>query len=276
MAIMGELLMFSLRRGIMGGIGAAVVGLAVATLPIHAQNKEVLIFAAASLKNALDEAAANWTKESGKVTPKISYAASNALAKQIESGAPADIFMSADVEWMDYVAAKNLIKPEMRVNLLGNRLVLIAPKSSKVKLTVAPGFNLAAALGADRLVMANVDAVPAGKYGKAALEKLGVWDAVKDKVAQADNARAALVLASRGEAALGIVYATDAVADPNVKIIAMFPGDSHPPIIYPVAVTKHASNPDAQAFLTFLRGANAKASFERHGFTVLIRPANGS
>lgn len=264
------------RRQVLGFAASLLIGLAAATSQAQAQSKELVIFAAASLKNALDEAAASWVKESGKPAPKISYAASSALAKQLEQGAPADMFLSADLDWMDYVAGKKLIKPETRVSLLANRMALIAPSDSKATATLAPGVDLAATLGAGRLAMANVDSVPAGKYGKAALEKLGGWDKVKDKVAQADNVRAALLLVSRGEAPLGIVYATDAAADPKVKVIATFPEDSHPPIIYPVAVTKDSANPDAAAFLTFLRGSGAKASFEKQGFTVLNKPASSS
>ncbi|MGO4738922.1 molybdate ABC transporter substrate-binding protein [Bosea sp. 2KB_26] len=244
--------------------------------PAQAQGKELVIFAAASLKNALDEAAANWVKESGKPAPKISYAASNALAKQIEQGAPADIFMSADLDWMDYAASKNLIKPDTRVSLLANRIALIAAKDSATKVELRPGVDLATVLGSGRLAMGNVDSVPAGKYGKAALEKLGGWDKIKDKVAQADNVRAALLLVSRGEAPLGIVYTTDAAADPQVKVVATFPEDSHPPIIYPVAVTKDSVNADAQSFLTYLRGSAAKGSFEKQGFTVLNKAASSS
>jgi len=239
-------------------------------LPAQAQNN-VVIFAAASLKNALDEIAATWSKDTGKPAPKISYAASSALAKQMEQGAPADMFISADLDWMDYVQGKNLIKNDTRFNLLGNKIVIIAPKDSKSTTLAIKGDELARALAGDRLSMANVDAVPAGKYGKAALEKLGAWNAVKDSIAQAENVRAALLLVARGEAPLGIVYSTDAAAEPNVKIVATFPEDSHPPIIYPAALTKDSSNADAKAFLDFLRSAKARASFEKQGFTVLVK-----
>lgn len=264
------------RRHILGFATAFAMGMASLSGTAQAQSKELVIFAAASLKNALDEAAAGWVKESGKPAPKISYAASNALAKQLEQGAPADIFMSADLDWMDYAAGKSLIKPETRVSLLANRIALVAAKDSTAKIELTPGVDLAGAIGSSRLAMGNVDSVPAGKYGKAALEKLGGWDKVKDKVAQADNVRAALLLVSRGEAPLGIVYTTDAAADPQVKIVATFPEDSHPPIIYPVAVTKDSANPDAQAFLTYLRGPAAKGAFEKQGFTVLNKPASSS
>lgn len=263
------------RAWLSRAIGAALVlGLAFAPpqQPASAQSGEVVIFAAASLKNALDTINADWQKATGK-TAKISYAASSALAKQIEQGAPAQVFISADLDWMDYVAAKNLIKPDSRSNLLGNRIVLVAPKDKAQTIEIKNGFDLAKILGADgRLSMANVDAVPAGKYGKAALEKLGVWGSVSAKVAQAENVRAALLLVSRGEAAAGIVYQTDAASDPNVKIIGTFPENTHPPIIYPVALTASAANPDATDFLAYIRSAKAKPVFEAQGFTVLGTP----
>jgi molybdate transport system substrate-binding protein len=264
------------RRFVMGVTAALLFGFSANIATAQAQTKELVIFAAASLKNALDEATAAWVKETGKPAPKISYAASNALAKQLEQGAPADLFLSADLDWMDYAARKNLIKPETRISLLANRIVLVVPSDSTAQVALTAGVDLSAVLGSGHLAMGNVDSVPAGKYGKAALEKLGGWDKVKDKIAQADNVRAALLLVSRGEAPLGIVYATDAAADPKVKVAAVFPEDSHPPIIYPVAVTKDATNPDAQSFLSYLRGAGPKAAFERQGFAVLNRPANAS
>jgi molybdate transport system substrate-binding protein len=253
------------------------LALALSFLPGIAQaQNEMVVFAAASLKNALDEIATTWAKDTGKPMPKISYAASSALAKQIEQGAPADMFISADLDWMDYVAGKNLIKPDTRFNLLGNKIVLIAPKDSKLTSVDIKGADLAKALGGGKLSMANVDAVPAGKYGKAALEKLGAWADVKDHVAQAENVRAALLLVGRGEAPLGIVYSTDAAAEPNVKIVATFPEDSHPPIIYPAALTKDAKGADAKAFLDFLRSAKARTAFEKQGFTVLVKSATGT
>jgi molybdate transport system substrate-binding protein len=257
-------------------LGAAVLTLGPFAGSAGAQGRDLVIFAAASLKNALDEIASAYAKDTGKAAPKISYAASNALAKQIEQGAPADLFLSADLDWMDYAAGKNLIRPDTRVSLLGNRIVLIAPKESTAAVNLAPGLNLGPALAGGRLAMGNIDAVPAGKYGKAALKKLGAWEGVKDKVAQADNVRAALLFVSRGEAPLGIVYQTDAAADPSVKVVGTFPKDTHPPIIYPVAITKDSPNLDATAFLTFLRGPAARGAFERQGFTVLNRPASGS
>ena len=199
-----------------------------------------------------------------------SYAASSALAKQIEQGAPADIFISADEDWMNYLADKKLIKPDTRFVLLGNTLVLIAPKDSKILTKIAQGFQLAELLGDGYLAMANTDSVPAGKYGKAALTKLGVWDAVKDKVAQADNVRAALKLVSTGEAPLGIVYGTDAKSDPNVKVIDIFPEGTHPPIIYPAAIVASSTNADAPALLAYLKSAAAQSIFKDQGFKILL------
>ncbi len=248
------------------------LALAVSLLPSVAfAQGNVVVFAAASLKNALDEIATTWSKDTGKPMPKISYAASSALAKQMEQGAPADLFISADLDWMDYVQGKNLIKTDSRFNLLGNKIVLIAPKDSKLTTVEIKGADLAKALAGGRLSMANVDSVPVGKYGKAALEKLGAWSEVKDHLAQAENVRAALLLVARGETPLGIVYATDAAAEPNVKIVGTFPADSHPPIIYPAALAKDSTNADAKAFLDFLRSAKARTAFEKQGFTVLVR-----
>ncbi len=256
-----------------------VLALALAFLPAATQVQaqgNVVVFAAASLKNALDEIATQWAKDTGKPMPKISYAASSALAKQIEQGAPADMFISADLAWMDHVADKQQIKPDTRFNLLGNKIVVIAPKDSKASTLAIKGDDLAKALGGGRLAMANVDAVPAGKYGKAALEKLGAWDAVKGNIAQAENVRAALLLVARGEAPLGIVYSTDAAAEPNVRIVATFPEESHPPIIYPAALLKDSKNADAKAFLDHLRSTKARVSFEKQGFTVLVRSASST
>ena len=260
--------MMTSRRSWLALLTATVLPLAAGTAPAVAQGRDVLVFAAASLKNALDEAAAQWQRASGKKVA-ISYAASNTLIKQIEQGAPADMFISADLDWMDYGQQKGLIKPDTRSNLLGNRLVLVAPKDSNISASIQPGFDLAALLKGGRLAMGNVDAVPAGKYGKAALEKLGAWDGVKDKIAQAESVRAALVLVSRGEAPLGIVYQTDAASDPTVKIVGTFPENTHPPIIYPIALTKDSTTPDAPAFLNFIRSPAARPIFERQGFTVL-------
>lgn len=248
--------------------------LLVSTLWVDAQAQKtdtstITIFAAASLRNALDDATKAYEKSTGNKIV-ISYAASSALAKQIEQGAPADIFISADLDWMDYVEKKSLIKNDTRFNLLGNRLVLIAPKDSSVSLKIANGFPLAATLGDNHIAMANIKAVPAGKYGHAALEKLGVWKEVEPKVAQAANVRAALALVAQGEAPLGIVYETDAAAEPKVKIVDAFPEDTHPPIIYPIAILAATKNADAdKAFIDYLKTPEAQAFFTKQGFTVL-------
>jgi molybdate transport system substrate-binding protein len=261
--------MESIKRRTLFGLAAAF-----ATAPVtgtFAQESRLTILAAASLKNALDEIAADWSKAGSRPMPRISYAASSALAKQMEQGAPADLFISADLDWMDYVAKKDLIDASTRVDLLGNKIVLIAPTDSNLTVDVKPGVDLATALGGGKLAMGNVDAVPAGKYGKAALEKLGAWDGVKGAVAQADNVRAALLLVARGEAALGIVYSTDAAAEPKVKIVGTFPEDSHPPIIYPAAVIKGATSTDARPFLGYLKSTSARPAFEKQGFAVLVK-----
>ena len=252
-------------------LGLAFASAIVPLSAARAQAGSLVIFAAASLKNALDEIATDWSKSTSKPMPRISYAASSALAKQMEQGAPADMFISADTDWMDYAAKKDLIQADTRFNLLGNRIVLIAPKDLKATVDVKQGFDLAKALAGGKLAMGNVDAVPAGKYGKAALEKLGAWNGVKDSIAQSDNVRAALLLVARGEAPLGIVYATDAAAEPNVKIVGTFPEDSHPPIIYPAALAKGTKSADARPFLDYLKSIKARPAFEKQGFTVLVK-----
>ena len=263
-------------RGMMWRLaGAAMLAFVAAAAPSRAQAADVLVFAAASLKNAMDDAVAAFEKNGGDKV-NVSYGASSALAKQLEAAAPADMFVSADLDWMDYAEKRSLIRSETRKNFLGNRLVLVAPASSDVKVEIAPDFPLATLLGGGRLSIADPDAVPAGKYGKAALEKLGAWPAVKDSIAQAENVRAALLLVARAEAPLGIVYSTDAAAEPNVKIVATFPEDSHPPIIYPAALTKDSRNADAKAFLDFLRSGKARTAFEKQGFTVLVKSASST
>jgi molybdate transport system substrate-binding protein len=230
------------------------------------------LFAAASLKPALDELAAQGAL--GRPAPRLVYAASSALARQIEQGAPADVFASADRDCMDYSAQKKLIKEDTRVNLLGNRLVLIAPKDSNIdRVTISPGFDLAKLVGGGRIATGEVNSVPVGKYAKSALEKLGLWPSVEKKLAGADNVRAALALVARGEAVLGIVYETDAKIEPGVKVVGVFPPDSHPPIVYPVAATATAKS-DADAYLAFLRSGSAKTIFEQYGFTVLLQPTS--
>jgi len=238
-----------------------------------AGDKSLTTFAAASMKNALDDVDAAYTAKTGvKVT--ASYAASSVLAKQIDQGAPADIFLSADSDWMDYATKQKTIKPETRTNLLGNSIVLIAPKDSSIdKVTIAPGFDLAKLAGNGRIATGDVSSVPVGKYAKAALEKLGAWESAAPKFAMAESVRAALTLVARGEAVLGIVYATDAKVEPGVKIVGTFPADSHPPIIYLVAATTSAG-PQAAEYLAYLRSSAAKTIFEKYGFTFLIRPSS--
>ncbi len=255
------------------GIASAFAALVVlGAVPATAQ-ETVTVFAAASLKNALDEVNAACEVDVGEKAT-ISYAASSALAKQIEEGAPADLFISADLAWMSYLSEKNLTRKDTEVKLLGNQIVLIAPADSTAATEIKPGFDLAGLVGDGKLAMANVESVPAGKYGKAALEKLGVWASVEGDVAQAENVRAALALVSTGEARLGIVYRTDAAADPKVRIVATFPEDSHPPIVYPVAQTAESRDDDTPAFLKCLQTAKAKDLFEKQGFTVLAPVAS--
>ncbi|MGA8612992.1 MAG: molybdate ABC transporter substrate-binding protein [Xanthobacteraceae bacterium] len=261
-----------LRKSIWAAL-AVLLAIAVPLRPVTAQEKTVTVFAAASMRNALDGADAAYTKKSG-VKVVASYDASSALMKQIEGGAPADVFVSADVNWMDYGSQKKLINDATRVNLLGNKLVLIAPKDSTItNVTIGPGFDLAKLASDGRIATGDVKAVPVGLYAKAALEKLGVWAAVEPKMAMTANVRAALVLVARGEAPLGIVYSTDAKVEPGVKIVGVFPDDSHPPIIYPVAATVNAK-PDAIPYLDFLRSQAAKTIFESYGFTVLAKPTS--
>ena len=244
--------------------GFLFVLLTAATLPTAAAAR-VTVFAAASLKEAMDEQARRFeASNDDKVV--VSYGASNALAKQIEAGAPADIFVSADLDWMDYVDQRRLLMPNTRVDLLRNTLVLVAPASSNSTLKIAPGFGLAAALGQEKLAMANPDSVPAGKYGKSALESLGVWGSVEKQVARAENVRAALALVSRGEAPFGIVYATDAFADRGVKIVDTFPPGSYPPIVYPAALLASGNATAAKPLLDYLRSGPARAVWEKYGF----------
>lgn len=230
-----------------------------------AAEKGPLVLAAASLQEALDAAADAWAAR-GKPKPVLSFAGSSALARQIAAGAAADLFISADEEWMDFVAAKGLIRPATRRAFLGNRLVLIAPAARPLKLALRRGFPLAPALGDGRLAMADPDAVPAGKYGREALTALGVWPAVAPRLVRAENVRAALTLVERGEAAAGIVYATDARAAKGVGVAGIFPASSHKPISYPLALLTTSSHPDAEAFRRFLLSSQGKAIFARYGF----------
>jgi molybdate transport system substrate-binding protein len=258
--------------GYLAGIFTAFTILLGSTLsPALAQDKSLTVFAAASMKNALDDINAAYTAKTGvKIT--ASYAASSVLAKQIENGAPADVFVSADTDWMDYAIGKKNIAEPTRLNLLGNSIVLIAAKDSKLdNVKIGQGFDLAGLAGDGKIATGDVKSVPVGKYAKAALEKLGSWTAAEPKFAMAESVRAALTLVSRGEAPLGIVYATDAKVDPGVKIIGTFPADSHPAIIYPVAATTTAKT-EAADYLAFLKTSASKTILEKYGFDFLIKP----
>lgn len=224
-----------------------------------------VVLAAASLQEALTAAADAWAA-GGHSRPVLSFAASPALARQIEAGAPADLFISADEAWMDHLAGKGLIHPKTRTSFLANRLVLVESKSRRTSLDMRPGFPLARTLGSGRLAMADPDAVPAGRYGKAALVRLGVWKDVQAKIAAAENVRAALALVERGAAPLGIVYLTDAKAAKGVRIVAAFPGETHPPITYPLARLRASTHAEADAFRQFLLSPQAQAIFHRYGF----------
>ncbi|MCJ8158433.1 molybdate ABC transporter substrate-binding protein [Sphingomonas sp. LaA6.9] len=233
--------------------------------PATAQQRGPLVLAAASLQESLTAAANAWAAK-GNARPVLSFAASSALARQIEAGAPADIFVSADEPWMDSVAQKGLIRKGTRVSFLANRLALIAPASSRVTLPIARGFPIARALGDGRLAMADPDAVPAGRYGKTALMTLGAWPSVANRIARAENVRAAMALVERGEAPLGIVYATDARASQKVKLVGLFPASSHPPITYPIATLAASRHPQVEGFRRFLISREGKAIFARFGF----------
>lgn len=248
-------------------LGAALA-LALAAAAPMARAGETTVFAAASLKNAMDEIAAAFAAETGD-TARVSLAASSALARQIQQGAPAEVFVSANTAWMDRLEADGLLVEGTRVDLLRNTLVLVAPGADAAAVALS---DLGALIGEGRLAMALVEAVPAGIYGKAALESLGQWQALAPRVAQTDNVRAALALVAAGEAPLGVVYATDAVAEDRVSVVATFPEDSHPPIVYPVARLAGPENPAADRFLAFLQGPAARAAFERQGFAVIPPP----
>jgi molybdate transport system substrate-binding protein len=241
-----------------------------------AAQEPVTVFAAASLKGALDAAGQAFSAGAGALV-RASYAASSVLARQVEQGAPADLFASADTEWMDYLAARRLIRPDTRVDLLGNRLVVVAPREGGASALSFTAESFAAALGADgRVATGEVKSVPAGRYAKAALEALGLWAGVQPRLAQADNVRAALALVARGEAPLGIVYASDALSEPKVTVVASFPPNSHPPIVYPFALTTDAKGDAPARFLAFLRSPAARPIFEGAGFLVLEAGRSGS
>jgi len=254
----------------------AIVALLAACVPHGAvAQQSVTVFAAASLKNALDDVDAAFAQTTG-TNVTASYEASSSLARQIEAGAPADVFISADLRWMDYVAERKLIRPDSRTNLLGNRLVLIAPKDAKLdNVAIGPSFDIARLAGDGRIAVADVKAVPAGLYAKAALEKLGAWGAAEPKLAQAENVRATLAFVARGETPLGIVYATDAQIEPKVKIVGSFPDGSYPPVTYPVAAIADAKNKEAATrYIAFLHSTAAKAIFEKYGFSYLVKPTS--
>jgi molybdate transport system substrate-binding protein len=248
--------------------GTALLILCTLGLPVRAADapdRELLVFAAASLTNSLDEIGTAYTQKTQQHV-KVSYAASSALARQLEAGARADVFVSADLEWMDYLQARNLIDRSTRQTLLRNRLVLVAPADSKIELEIAPGFALAAALGSNgRLATGDPESVPVGKYARSALMSLGVWNEIADRLVRADNVRSALAFIARGETPLGIVYETDAKVERRVRIVDFFPEDSHSPIVYPVAVTATA-RPAAKQFVEFLQSVPAQEIFQKYGF----------
>ena len=246
---------------------AASLGMLFGTADIPAR-APLRVFGAASLKNALDDANVRHQRVTGRQVV-ASYGGSDTMAKEIENGARADIFISADNDWMDYLADRNLIKLETRLNFLGNKLVLIASAGSAPTLAIGPNFTLAQALGDGRLAIADPAAVPAGKYGKAALQALGVWDSVKGRLAMAQDVRNALELVRRREAPLGIVYQTDAMADRGVSIVGTFPASAHPPIIYPLAAIKASTNPTAKSYIAFFQSPEVMAAFGLPGFVLL-------
>lgn len=249
---------------------SALLLIAVSLAPTAARAQDdagLTVFAAASLKEALDEAAAAYRKQTG-VPVRVSYAASSALARQIEQGAPADVFFSADLEWMDYLQQRNRLDVATRRSLLGNRLVLIAPRASKAQVDLRRPATLLAALGDGRLAVGQTRTVPAGKYAKASLESLSLWNGVRPRLAESESVRAALMLVARGETPLGIVYASDAKAEPGVRVVATFPEDSHPPIVYPVAALRGARAAQAARFVQWLASPAADALFTKRGFTV--------
>lgn len=253
-----------LRRTILAVAAVLVVGLLPAA---GAEVRPITVFAAASLTNALDEVGKEFTRSTG-IPVRCSFAASSMLARQIEAGARAELFVSADQEWMDYLVRRGTVQASSRRNLLGNRLALVAPVESRVQLTIERGFPLAAALGQGRLATGDPDSVPVGRYAMAALTSLGVWDSVVDRLVRAEDVRHALRFVASGEAPLGIVYETDARIEKRVRIVGIFPADTHPPITYPVALTNIAGA-DAARFVEFIRSDAGRAAFERFGFTVL-------
>ncbi len=246
-----------------------VLGLAILAIGAAPAPRAPVVLAAASLQESLSAAADAWA-QTGHPRPVISFAASSTLARQAEAGAPADLFVSADEEWMDALAAKGLLAAGTRADLVGNRLVVVEPVGRR-SVIPASGPRLARVLASGALAMADPDSVPAGKYGKAALEKLGVWTAVAPKVVRAENVRAALALVERGAAPFGIVYLTDAKASAKVRVAGLFPRASHPPILYPVARLARSTNPEAEGFRRFLLSGRGRAIFARFGFGAPVR-----
>jgi molybdate transport system substrate-binding protein len=244
-----------------------LLGVAVGSPVLAADSKPLTVFAAASLTDALKEVSDAYTKATG-VPMRLSFAASSALARQIEAGAQADIFFSADTDWVDYLQSRSLLDSATRTDILGNRLVLIAPVDSKVNLHIAPNFPIAAALGKSRLATGDPDSVPVGRYARSALTTLGVWSDVADRVVRADNVRVALAYVARGEAALGIVYETDAMIEKKVRVVDTFPANAHLPIIYPLALTRNAA-PAAKDFAAYIAGKDAANIFKKYGFSSL-------
>lgn len=233
----------------------------------EADNSAITVFGAASLTNVLQDLGDAFTKETS-VPVRFSFAASSALAHQIENGASADVFFSADLDWMDYLQSRQLIQAQSRRDVIGNRLVLIAPVASATSLKIAPNFALAAALGKSRLATGDPDSVPAGRYAQSALTNLGIWKDVSDRLIRADSVRSALAFVDRGESPLGIVYETDALIDKNVRVVDVFPAASHAPIVYPIALTT-AAKPGAAKFIAFVRGPAGDAAFKAYGFALL-------
>ena len=254
-------------KKILVGCWLLCVAVSQTTPAAEESNPTITVFAAASLTNVLQDLGDAFTKDSA-VAVRFSFAASSALARQIENGAPADLFFSADLEWMDYLQKKQLIQINSRHDILGNELVLIAPAASTVKLRIEPHFKLAAALGKEHLATGDPDSVPVGRYAQEALTHLGVWDEVSPRIVRADSVRSALAFVDRGEAAFGIVYATDALIDKDVRVVDVFPKDSHKPIIYPAALTNRAS-PSTAKFLAYLRSPAGDVAFKHYGFTPL-------
>lgn len=259
---------FLQRRGLIAGLLFAAAGL-VPAAPALAQEPTVTVFAAASLTNAFEDIAKLYAAKGEKAQVKFSFAASSGLAKQMEAGAPASIFASADQKWMDYAAGKGLVIPESRVTLLGNTLVLVAPSDKAKPVTITRGMDIEALLGPNgRIATGLVDSVPVGIYAKTAFTTLGVWDKVAPRIVGAESVRAALALVERGEVPYGIVYATDAAIAKNVTVVATFPADSHPPVEYPIALVKGQDTPAAKSFFAFLQSPQAKEVYKKYGFAV--------